>query len=77
MCIGADVAAYYETSNNLLSFPSDFPFKISRSQFETQKRPVSVGYTLGLISVQCVRPERDPKETHSRPKRDLFATSDK
>jgi hypothetical protein len=28
-----------------------------------------VGYTLGLIS------ERDPKETHSRPKRDLFATS--
>jgi hypothetical protein len=22
-----------------------------------------------------VRPERDPKETHSRPKRDLFATS--
>jgi hypothetical protein len=23
-----------------------------------------------------VRPERDPKETHSRPKRDLFATGD-
>jgi hypothetical protein len=45
------VPAYYETSNNLLSFPTHFPFKISRSQFETQKISVSVGNSFGLISV--------------------------
>jgi hypothetical protein len=45
MCI---LPAYYETSNNLLSFPTHFPFKIARSQFETQKRPVSVGYFKSL-----------------------------
>jgi hypothetical protein len=28
VCIGADVLAYYETSNNLLLFPTHFPFKI-------------------------------------------------
>jgi hypothetical protein len=51
VCIGADVPAYYETSNNLLLFPTHFPFKISRSQFEIQKSSVSVGYFFGLISV--------------------------
>jgi hypothetical protein len=73
------VSAYYETINNLLSFPTHFPSKsLGLNLRATQKRPVSVGgYTLliGLISVKCVRLEREPKVTHSRPKRDLFATS--
>ena len=62
VCIGVDVPAYYETSNNLLSFPTHFPFKISRSQ----KSPVSARYSFGLISVR--------KETQTRAS-DLFATT--
>jgi hypothetical protein len=80
-CIGADVPAYYyETSNNLLSFPilaTHFPLKISRSQFETKKDRSRLGTLLSVSSRSSVldrketqkRLIRDPNET------DLFATS--
>jgi hypothetical protein len=61
--------------NNSQSFPTHFPFKISRSHFETHKRPALELVTNGLFWVFLLRPEGDPEETYSRPKRDLFATS--
>ena len=65
---GADVLAYYETSNNLLLFLLVSLQKYLGLKFETQKRPGSPWYFKSLILVYPVRPER-------RPKGDLIATS--
>ena len=65
--IGADVFAYYETSNNLLLFLLVSLQNSLGLKFETQKRPVSPGYFKSLILVYLVRPKR-------RPKGDLFET---
>jgi hypothetical protein len=69
VCIGADVLAYYETSNNLLLFLLVSLQKNLGLKFETQKRPVSPWYFKSVILVYLVRPER-------RPKGDLFGTKD-
>jgi hypothetical protein len=68
--IGADVFAYYETSNNLLLFLLVSLQKSLGLKFETEKRPVSPGYFKSLILVYLVRPKRrlirNQKETELR-----------
>jgi hypothetical protein len=51
VCIGADVLAYYENSNNLLLFLLVSLQKYLGLKFETQKRPVSPWYFKSLILV--------------------------
>jgi hypothetical protein len=71
VCIGADVPAYYETSNNLLSFPTH----ISPSKsLGLNLRPTNLGLGwvlfwshLGLVCETGKRPKRDLFETQTRP----------
>jgi hypothetical protein len=75
VCIGADVPAYYETVIIYCRFLLISPSKSLGLNLRPKKARSRLGTLSGLILVYCVRPERDPKETRSRPKRDLFATS--
>jgi hypothetical protein len=62
VCIGADAPAYYETSNNLLSFPTHI----------SPSKSLGLGWVLfwshlGLVCETGKRPKRDSFETQTRP----------